>query len=611
MISTKDTSINLTNGWISNFLSLQNKGPDQTFLKTESSLDISNVRNKEMIFSKEEFNNFNQYNFTFGFHRLSINDKSSNGNQPINRPNIYNTNGRKLNTETIKKLFCSGEIYNWKKLLEKYNLNSETFISKSDIEIIIELYDYFQQKLKLTCEESLLKVLNEINGEYSFILSDNLNTYFLDKINLYVVRDPIGLKPIYVVKNNKELFYLFTSELKGIPKEVLQDSNNNWSISQIPPGSFWSFNTNIIKGIPLKTKLVDEFYHYINFRDYSNVSNLTIPDYSPENTNLFNSKLINLIDESITSRIPQEEYFGLMYSGGFQSNLLLFYIVDYLVKNSKFEILEKMTVFQIQNETQVHFDPIVYLNDKYKEHANFKLNYSKIVINENNINIKELMKIIEEIIYSCETFDPEVIRDSIPYYLFLNIIKQTNNKIKILITGEGLNEHGGYTEFNNLTIDEFQNYSIKLIEEIYLYDLTRIEKIYSNSGFESRHPFLDLNFVKFLLDTTPKYKKKYQYSNENIDIDKFYIRNNFKKLIPNEILWNKSQCICQEFDFDIILKKIYDSYYSNDFFEEYKFKILRKQLKFILPKNKEEMAYQLIFSKLFGTNGKLLKKYWG
>ena len=82
------------------------------------------------------------------FHRLSINDLSELGNQPINHPQDFNLT-----------LICNGEIYNFKHLKEKFKLNTH---SNSDCEVILHLY-----KL-LGIEKTLL----ELDGIFAFVLLD-------------------------------------------------------------------------------------------------------------------------------------------------------------------------------------------------------------------------------------------------------------------------------------------------------------------------------------------------------------------------------------------------------------------------------------------------------
>ena len=62
----------------------------------------------------------------FGFHRLAINGLNEQSNQPLIIENIT--------------LICNGEIYNYKELFEKINIEPTT---SSDCEIIIHLYKQF------------------------------------------------------------------------------------------------------------------------------------------------------------------------------------------------------------------------------------------------------------------------------------------------------------------------------------------------------------------------------------------------------------------------------------------------------------------------------------
>src|SRR3990167_10051534 len=61
------------------------------------------------------------------FHRLSINDTSSYGDQPMKEGKVL--------------MMCNGEIYNHKELEEKFNLVCS---SKSDCEAIIKLYEHMK-----------------------------------------------------------------------------------------------------------------------------------------------------------------------------------------------------------------------------------------------------------------------------------------------------------------------------------------------------------------------------------------------------------------------------------------------------------------------------------
>ena len=61
----------------------------------------------------------------FGFHRLRINGLDTKSDQPFHLKKCH--------------LICNGEIYNFKQLIDKYNLHDD-YYSNSDCEIIIHLY---------------------------------------------------------------------------------------------------------------------------------------------------------------------------------------------------------------------------------------------------------------------------------------------------------------------------------------------------------------------------------------------------------------------------------------------------------------------------------------
>lgn len=148
------------------------------------------------------------YNLFFAFHRLSINGLNSESGQPFKINGIY--------------LICNGEIFNFKKLIEKYNLKN-VYRSESDCEIIIHLYGLFgiEEACKL------------LDGEFAFVLYDSINDI------LFAARDHIGVRSLYWGKDDENIF--FCSEMKGIP-----DIKN---IEQFPVSSYWNSRDNIVNKI--------------------------------------------------------------------------------------------------------------------------------------------------------------------------------------------------------------------------------------------------------------------------------------------------------------------------------------------------------------------------
>ena len=135
-------------------------------------------------------------NVFLGFHRLSINDISSAGNQPMALNDYY--------------LICNGEIFNHEKIIQEYNFTTN---SKSDCEVILHLYNYLINKIGQENESPYNDVMNilcnKLDGEFSFVLYDKKRN------NVYVARDPYGVRPLFI-GNTDNGDYVFSSELKGL-----------------------------------------------------------------------------------------------------------------------------------------------------------------------------------------------------------------------------------------------------------------------------------------------------------------------------------------------------------------------------------------------------------
>jgi asparagine synthase (glutamine-hydrolysing) len=154
---------------------------------------------------------------TLGFHRLAINGLNNESNQPLVIDDVV--------------LICNGEIYNYKQLYKYMGVQPTT---GSDCEVIIHLY------IKYGIEQTL----SMLDGVYAFILYDNrINETLNNKV--YIARDPLGVRPLYYLKNNIQFewfpLYGFASELKCL--ERFYNTNTiHYSIEQFKPGSYCVFN---------------------------------------------------------------------------------------------------------------------------------------------------------------------------------------------------------------------------------------------------------------------------------------------------------------------------------------------------------------------------------
>jgi len=124
----------------------------------------------------EEFD-YNGKKVCLGHNRLSINDISPLGNQPMSFENTH--------------LIVNGEIWNYPQLRKEYEERGYIFKSSSDSEIILYLYKENE--------------LQRLDGMFSFVIYDDNK--------LILSRDWVGKIPLYIYNTNK---YIVASELKSI-----------------------------------------------------------------------------------------------------------------------------------------------------------------------------------------------------------------------------------------------------------------------------------------------------------------------------------------------------------------------------------------------------------
>jgi asparagine synthase (glutamine-hydrolysing) len=119
-----------------------------------------------------------------GHRRLSIIDLEG-GRQPLH------------NAERTIFLVCNGEIYNYRELRAELEQAGHRFLTHSDCEVIIGLYE--------RCGEALLE---RLRGMFAFALWD------ARRRRLFVARDHLGQKPLYYAAQGTR--FAFASEIKGL-----------------------------------------------------------------------------------------------------------------------------------------------------------------------------------------------------------------------------------------------------------------------------------------------------------------------------------------------------------------------------------------------------------
>ncbi len=122
-----------------------------------------------------------------GHRRLSIIDLSSAADQPFEKDGLH--------------LAYNGELYNYKELREVLRGKGVRFRTESDTEVVLECWRHWGSA-----------GLSRLRGMFAFAVYDERSS------SLTLVRDPLGIKPLYVLPRGDGI--LFASELKSIVTAV-------------------------------------------------------------------------------------------------------------------------------------------------------------------------------------------------------------------------------------------------------------------------------------------------------------------------------------------------------------------------------------------------------
>jgi len=155
---------------------------------------------------------FPEDDLALGHRRLSVIDLSPRGRQPMSNGECAGEDDRQL------WISFNGEIYNYEDLKNDLNKTRHRFVSETDTEVILHLY-----------EERGAEAFKSLNGMFALALYD------AGRGRLFLVRDHLGVKPLYYAEANGKL--IFGSEIKAILASGAYRSEIDWQSAH----DFFSF----------------------------------------------------------------------------------------------------------------------------------------------------------------------------------------------------------------------------------------------------------------------------------------------------------------------------------------------------------------------------------
>ena len=370
-------------------------------------------------------------------------------------------------------LVCNGEIYNYEALQHQHQFSLH---SKSDCEIILHMFQRY----------GVEAALQRIDGVFAMI--------YVTSTSIYMIRDRIGVKP---------LFYCNSFDIKSsltIASEPIVLDGLNQQISEVMPSTFIRFSKD---GETIETRL----YHCF----------LTIPQYYLNDMDKAILAVHDTLVNAVQKRLCSDRPIGCLLSGGLDSSIIAAILCREMKKRG-----QVLTTFSVGFPDSTD---LVY--------ARKVADYLKTDHRELVIQYKDAIHYIPTVIKKLASYDTTTIRASTPMYMLCEWINE-NFPHRVIFSGEGSDElFCGYLySYNAPSDEELANDSIRLVNQLYLYDVLRADRCTAGNSLEFREPFLDQELVELSFELSGEVKRPKEY-------EKDVLRRAFIGYLPDEVLWRR------------------------------------------------------------------------
>jgi len=334
-----------------------------------------------------------------GFRRLSIIDLSAAGHQPM-----HGCNDRTW-------LVFNGEIYNHALLRVDLEERGHVYSSRTDSETILHLY-----------EERGIEFVSEIEGDYAIALWDK------DKQQLVLVRDRIGVKPLYFYC--KDGRFIFASEIKAILQhpavtpDIDEKSLYHYLTFLTTPAPSTLFRA--IQKLPAGHMLILKRDGTLNITQYWDALPPATAEVRTEDEH--KAEIMRLLRGSVRKRMMSDVPFGVFLSGGVDSSANVA-----LMSEEMSRPVETFTV---------GFSDAEYLNELESARRiakDFQTNHHEVIISE-----KEMQDFLPDLIFHQD----EPIGDPVcvPLYYVSKLARESGTIV--VQVGEGSDEiFSGYDNY--------------------------------------------------------------------------------------------------------------------------------------------------------------------
>lgn len=348
----------------------------------------------------------------FAHRRLSVIDLSEDSNQPM------------VDEELQLTLVFNGAIYNYPELREQFIKEGYKFKSHGDTEVILKAYHKWGNK----CPEHL-------HGMFAFAIWD------WKKQSLFLARDRMGIKPLYISLNDKKL--RFASNMQALIASNKIDSAIDTSINPVGLHNQFSLHAvipapnTILTGVQ---KIEPGTTLTISKNTAAKIERYWTLDASRQDKVLSEKEWTEAIHDSLRNAVKKrldiaDVPVGVLLSGGLDSSLLVGLLAEAGVKDIR--------TFSIGFEDQPEEKGSEFeYSDQVVER--YQTQHQKIQIPNAEV-LKRLPEAVEAM------SEPMVGQDAVAFYL---LSEQVSKHVKVVQSGQGADEvFAGYFWFDQIHKD--------------------------------------------------------------------------------------------------------------------------------------------------------------
>ncbi len=332
-----------------------------------------------------------QDGIAFAMRRLAVIDVAG-GSQPI------------FNEDRSIRTVCNGEIYNFRELRRDLESRGHAFMTNTDTEVIVHTYEEYGRDFP-----------TYFNGMFAFALHDSA------KRKLILVRDPIGIKPLYYSFSQNQI--VWGSEIKAllasglIERDLDIDALGEFLAWEYIPGNGTLFKT-VCKLEPGEMIEINLDRPTCNPRTYWDVP--LSEDSSSKTPEDWEEEIDHKIHECVQRQLVSDVPLGAFLSGGVDSSL----VVASMGKAKTFSI---------------GFDDPTYNELKWARKVSDHLGVDHV----DEIIKPDIVSLFEHLMYFLD--DPIGDFSIFPTYL---VSRHTRRYVTVALSGDGGDElFGGYETY--------------------------------------------------------------------------------------------------------------------------------------------------------------------